>query len=342
MKQTLANILTVYGIPDNNQITVTTNEGLAGKLHPKFKGTNVITQLVDQKDFNMQNLILGGEKEHIQLQLQQPDLIYNAISGADIHQKSLNSFEEKFDSLKLPILNHPKGIYKTTRDKVYEQFKDEKEFTAPKTLRVTPKSVKDVFALAATHAIEFPFIFRTVGDNNGNDTYLITSQKDSELLERFPFDGREFYLIAYHNYLSPDKLFRKYRVVVIDGAPIKRHLLVSKYWKIDFDGHNEVLKTQKKEIQTEEENYIKSPLNPKVQKMVEKLYNHFELQYFGCDYYEDENGEVLLFEANSSMKPYLLLDYGPQYFQDNAKHIQTKLKEMFMRYKKQTIKGEKR
>lgn len=322
------NVLSVYGIPDDNKVTVVLNEGLSNKLHPQLKGINIITQLLDINSFSVQNVVLGGITEKISLKLSQPDVIYNSICNYDIQKKSLASFENKFSNSNIPILNHPNGIKKTTRDSIYDNLKGSKYFTVPKTIRIKPKSVNDVFSKAQENDIKFPFIFRTTGDNNGNGTELINSIEDKEKLEQFAFDGSDFYMIAYHDYISNDKLFRKYRVVVIDGKPIIRHLLVSKDWKIDDDAHLAILK-EKPEIEQEEESFLQKEITSNVLKMVEEVYEYTQLDYFGIDFYVNEKDEVLLFEANCCMKPYSGKASGNKYSQKNARKIIEMIEKMF-------------
>lgn len=322
------NILAVYGIPDDDKISVVLNEGLSNKLHPRFKGVNIITQLINKEQFFIQNIVLGGIKENFSLQLSQPDVIYNSICNYDIQKKSLASFESKFLNSDIPVLNHPDGIKKTTRDSIYENLKDSQNFTVPKTIRLKPRSVKDVLSIVKDNGIDFPFIFRTTGDNNGNDTELINSIDEKEKLEKFAFDGREFYAIAFHNYKSDDGLFRKYRVVVIDGKAIIRHLLVSKNWKIDDDAHLAILK-EKPEIEQEEESFLQKEITSNVLKMVEEVYEYTQLDYFGIDFYVNEKDEVLLFEANCCMKPYSGKASGNKYSQKNARKIIEMIEKMF-------------
>lgn len=326
MKQ--KNILAVYGIPDNNSVRITLNEGVANKLHPAFKGTNIIAQLLDKNEFKIQNLVLGGEKENIQLQTSKPDLIYNAMCNYDVQKRSLKSFEEKFGNLNITILNHPDGIKKSTRDAIYNQFKTNQAFIVPKTVRVRPKSSKNVLELAEENNINFPFILRTIGENNSREITKLDSKEDIDNLEQFAYDGSEFYLIQYHEYKSSDEIYRKGRLLVISGEVIPRHLLFSKNWMVEYYGNEELLK-EKCELSSEEEILLTSEVSSELVNVGKEIFNYTKLDYFGVDYGINSDGKVIVFEANACMIPYISLEYGKEYLKNNAKYINKQLNKMF-------------
>ena len=44
--------------------------------------------------------------------------------------------------------------------------------------------------------------------------------------------GKEFFLSPFVNYASPDGMFRKYRLVVVDGKPYACHMAIADEWKV--------------------------------------------------------------------------------------------------------------
>ena len=328
------NILSVYGISDDNQIVVLINEGFAGGLHPNFKGVNTITQLLNKDIFNVSEVILGGVQENLNVKLPKIDAIYCSICNYDNQRNSIDSFEQKFSTTDIPIINHPSGIKKSTRDTIYDAFKTSSEFIVPKTVRVRPKSVKNVFELAREHSFEFPFIFRTIAENNAKNMVKIYSIEDTDKLESFAFDGREFYMIQYHEYQSTDGLYRKYRALMIDGELVLRHLIFCDEWKnANFDGHNKVIERNPTIIE-EEKDFLQNKPNKNLIHMSKLLYEHTKLDFFGFDFGYDSKGKTILFEANSCMMAYYSLNYGPEHLQKEALNIKHKLETMFLKYKK--------
>ena len=325
------NILSVYGIPDDNTLVVASNGGTIDKFDPAFNGVNRLTQLLNRDKFNVIDVVLGGMQENINIAIPKLDAIYFSVCNYDNQKKSIQSFLNKFSISDIPIINHPEGIIRSTRDAIYNQFRDSENFTVPKTLRVIPKSVKDVFTIAEKNGIDFPFIVRTTGENNAKNMEKIDSKEDCEKLEKFAYDGREFYIIQYHEYISFDNLYRKYRALVIDGELVLRHLIFSDNWKnANFDGHNAVL-ARNPDIIKEEELFLRTRPMENLVKTADELYKYLGLDFFGFDFSIDDNRNILLFEANSCMMAYYSLDYGPQYLQEDAKKIHEKIENMFLK-----------
>lgn len=325
----MTKVFVVYGIPDNDMVTIELNEGEVGKLSPFLDGTNVVGNLLSKDKFIVQNIILGGANENLNLKLQKPDVIYNAMCNADNQHKSMKSFDEKFLNLGIPVVNHPDGIRKSARELIYENCKNNKNFTIPKTKRIKPKSVKEVFSLAKKEGFDFPFIFRTVADNNAINMELISSEDDAYKLEQFAFNGSEFYMIEFIDYKSKDDIYRKYRLLVIDGKAIVRHLQISDNWKVDFFNHTRMIK-ENLQISEESEKFINTPISKNVQKMVDILYKYLKLDFFGIDYFVDKNDNVLMFEANSCMKPFLILKDRPEYFNKRAEEVRVLLEKIII------------
>ena len=44
----------------------------------------------------------------------------------------------------------------------------------------------------------------------------------------------EFYISRFIDYRAPDGLFRKYRIVLIDGRPFLCHIAISQHWMIHY------------------------------------------------------------------------------------------------------------
>lgn len=323
------------GIPDDYQISVMLNYGTIDKLVPVIAGHNKIASLLDSKEFNVYTVLLGGPTENLNVKLPQIDIIYCSICNEDNHKKSIESFNAKFNSSNIPVINHPKNILKSTRDNIYNLFKDEIDFIIPKTVRITPKSVNNVLENAKEREIDFPFIVRTIGENNAKNMVKIGSIEDEDLLEQFAYDGREFYLIKYCEYISDDNLYRKYRALVIDGELILRHLIFSDIWiNANFDTHQKVIE-RCPNLLMEEELFVNNCASKELVTIAKKLYETLGLDFFGFDFGYDGNGKIILFEANSCMMPYFSETYGDEHLQKNAQVIKKKISNLFRKNKKE-------
>src|SRR5439155_1080338 len=86
-----------------------------------------------------------------------------------------------------------------------------------------------------------PFLFRQVGSHGGQDLALVGDRDDLDRLEQFALDGRDFYVTEFVDFRSPDGLYRKYRVLVIDGVPYAKHMIASDSWNIHAEDRTSVV-----------------------------------------------------------------------------------------------------
>ena len=131
----------------------------------------------------------------------------------------------------------------------------------------------------------------------------------------FALDGREYYLTQYYDY-KYEELYKKYRLIVIDGDVHVRHCIFSDHWMIHsgsrvFMDKNPSYQKKEKEILDTFELTIK----PKIKETIDEIYKIIKLDYFGIDCSIDNNGEICLFELNANMN--VLINDRP----DMAKYV---------------------
>src|SRR5438270_862921 len=100
-------------------------------------------------------------------------------------------------------------------------------FLWPAPSRWKYRSPGKVPPMAADAVVRPPLIVREAGSHAGKGLTLIADSDATDELERFAFDGRDLYVTAYVDFRSSDGLYRKYRVLVVDGVPFPRHMVAS-------------------------------------------------------------------------------------------------------------------
>lgn len=230
-----------------------------------------------------------------------PKLIFNEISDPDSHSKTLMKCEELVKKLGVPVLNNPKSIRKTTRDSISNLLQDIPNLYVPKTIRVTPKSPDDIYTEIASAGLSFPVIVRTVGSHGGKTTILIEGREDYEKLHVYAFDGSDFYLTEYVDYASEDGLYRKYRIVVIDGVPLFRHHLINTEWMIHASSERFMESNKKFMMEARARRQEFDDLAPKISPAIDQITERLGLEYYGIDCNINDKGEILVFEVNANM-----------------------------------------
>jgi glutathione synthase/RimK-type ligase-like ATP-grasp enzyme len=174
--------------------------------------------------------------------------------------------------------------------------------------------------LALTAVLEggnFPVIIRPVDSHAGHGLMKIdTPEAIAEYLRSMP--EREFYISRFVDYRAADGLFRKYRVVLIDGRPYAGHMGISDDWMIHYLNAGMAESAEKR---AEEECFMRTFDEDFASRHADALAAISErvgLDYLVIDCGETTDGKLLVFELDSgaivhSMDPVDLFPYkrGP-------------------------------
>ncbi len=147
---------------------------------------------------------------------------------------------------------------------------------------------------------EFPIIARPVGSHAGHDLDKIEDiAKLAAYLEATPV--AEFYISRFIDYRSVDGLFRKYRIILIDGRPYVCHMAISQYWMIHYLNAGMLESAAKR---AEEARFMASfdmGFALRHTRAFQSVSEILRLDYVGLDCAESREGDLLIFEADSDM-----------------------------------------
>lgn len=310
-------ILNTLSAPDRNRLLVINNNGDFGSLKAIMEGNNTLNLLVDNQKAEILTITLGGV-EPKPLTLPAGDIVLNSICDPDTNGRALHQAVEVFKDLSIPVVNPPQLLLKTTREQTYEQLNGIQGLRVPKAVRITPTRLSDVPKMLKDKQLDYPYIFRSTGEHGGEGMALINDESDLEQLEQFAFDGRSFYAIEFVDFQSDDGLYRKYRMVIIDGKFYPRHLIISKSWNIHSETRAELMESDEK-YKEEELAYLNNP-HPALAKQCEDIYTKIPLDFVGVDCHINDKGEMLIFEVNACMR--IVADQAIEYqkpFMDTIK-----------------------
>lgn len=320
------NILRIMGIPDDNKVVITQNDGMFLKFGLLLNGNSSFLENTVLPNTTITTLYLGGAKQLQNIRLpSKPNIVLNLICDPEVQNRSLALLDNmKFEYI-LPMLNSAENIRKTKRDELSQQLPPHKDFVIPKTYRIKPHSKTDIINSAKKYFDGKAFLFRPVSSHGGRDLIRIDDYHLADF-DTYPLNGQEYFISEFIDFKSSDGLYRKARFFVIDGVVYPRHLIVSKDWKIHTDSRQEFFGHEA--IASNENFFLVSPPQVLID-FCKHLYAYLKLDFFGVDCALLPDGRVVLFEANVCMRP--LIEHKEPYLQVAQTHIQKAFNELIQK-----------
>jgi hypothetical protein len=203
-----------------------------------------------------------------------------------------------------PLLNPPALVGTLDRDKLYRLLDGIEGLTIPPTLVVTRERLANVAQSADELAdiaadLAFPVIVRPRGSHAGNGLDRID---DAAALARYlgQHEGELFFISRFVNYASADGLFRKYRIVFVDGQPYACHMAIAERWDIWYLNAG---MSDSAEKRLEEETFMRTfdiGFGRRHQTALTEMADRIGLDYFTVDCAETNDGSLLIFEADNT------------------------------------------
>ncbi len=203
-----------------------------------------------------------------------------------------------------PILNPPRLVCNLDRDKLHRLLCGIQGLDIPSTACVTRSQLSELARSSLLFAdiaaeLQFPIIVRPRGSHAGAG---LAKVDDRAALDRYLAERaeQEFFVSRFVDYANDDGLFRKYRIVVVDGRPFACHMAIADRWDIWYLNADMAFSESKRR---EEENFMCSfdrAFAARHQSALAALIDRIGLDYFTIDCAENKRGDLLIFEADNT------------------------------------------
>lgn len=240
--------------------------------------------------------------------LPEHDMIFIAIGESDHNRPLLKQIEERAKAWTCPVLNAPGRIAQLTRNGACALLHDAPGIAMPLAVRLARTLLEQVAAgqMALSSVLpggEFPIIARPVGSHAGHDLDKIddATQLSTYLAAVSALGVPEFYVSRFVDYRSVDGLFRKYRILLVDGRPYVCHMAISEHWMIHYLNAG---MTESAAKRAEEARFMATfdmGFALRHARAFQSAAEILQLDYVGLDCAESREGELLIFEADSDM-----------------------------------------
>src|SRR5262249_25890879 len=135
-----------------------------------------------------------------------------------------------------PLLNLPHLVRNLDRDKLHHLLYGIEGLEIPATLNMTRGQLSDLAGSKVSLSespgeLQFPLVVRPRGSHAGVG---FAKLDDHSAIDRYLAERPEqvFFVSRFVDYASGDGLFRKYRVVFVEGRPYAGHMAIADRWDI--------------------------------------------------------------------------------------------------------------
>jgi glutathione synthase/RimK-type ligase-like ATP-grasp enzyme len=203
-----------------------------------------------------------------------------------------------------PLLNAPQFVARLDRDKLHRVLDGIAGLEIPQTIGVSRAQLLDIskaaVALREVAAdLVFPLIVRPRGSHAGRG---LAKVDDHLALGRYLAERQEqdFFVSRFVDYAGADGLFRKCRIVFVDGRPYACHMAIADRWDIWYLNAG---MSQSAAKRREEESFMRTfdaGFAHRHAAALAAIVTRIGLDYFIVDCAETRDGRLLVFEADNT------------------------------------------
>ncbi|MET0331030.1 MAG: hypothetical protein ABW154_06320 [Dyella sp.] len=242
------------------------------------------------------------------------DLVFVAISEADAHRATLAQLGEYLHDWPRPVLNLPQRIPALSRAEAFRVLHDVPGLCMARTYRVTRAALLALLVdpaqlMHVLPGVDLPLIVRPLGSHAGTDLCRVdTLDELADYLARV--DAREFFVAQFIEYASPDGLYRKYRIVLIDGAPFICHMGISAHWMVHYPYDEMKPDPARRAEEAELMARFDQDFAQRHAAALVQLHQRVGLEYVGFDCAQTTDGQLLIFELANALVIHAMDDPG--------------------------------
>ena len=266
-----------------------------------------IGDLVDKSQVNL--IILNIFESNLEELTNPPkfDLILNTIACPDLKPVSLLAAARFVDNYPhIPLINHPRQVLATTRERNSLRLNMISGVRFPKTEKVfwdgvsIDKIIQEILGWGFT----FPLIVRKVGSQTGSSVAFLYNKIELKSHFQNSPSNQHYYVIQFHDCRYFQDVSNKTRIFFIDGKLYPVANLFNSDWNI-HSGDRYNLMSKAPWTQEKEKTFLNDPIYYLGQENFAKLYkirDVIDLDFFGIDFTILEDGTLFIFELNAAMR----------------------------------------
>lgn len=263
-------------------------------------GNTPMASFLDDQFFETH--VLVTEYYDPKLPLPAHDVVFNSIGDADICREGLEAAGAVLRRTKRPVINHPVAVLKSGRLSNVLRLRGLPNVVVPQMASVKRSllSGTQAAAVVASGGFSFPLLVRAPGFHTGRHFFRVEDVNGlATAVAQIP--GEDIWLIEPLDARDSNGMYRKLRVMMVDGRLYPLHLAISKNWKVHYFKADMADSADNRAVDRDFLNDMKSSIGTRAVTALERISATLGLDYGGIDFAVNAQGDVLLFEANATM-----------------------------------------
>ena len=296
--------LFLRGVPDDRVVRLGQIE--SGKVRPIIPGNSRLDLLCQVPDDQRHYLDVYGPVADEEFTGPAPTAIVNCVSDPESMGASLTGARDlialsRKNDPAIIVVNHPDSVLRLRRDTIYQQFHGLPGIVIPRTVRIKPQRVDDVFESMDRFGLKFPILIRPTRKGVRRVLTRIEGPQDRDLLERLPYDGREFFLTNLRETTGSSGLHRKLRIVIIRGEFYAQHLIFSDHWDVGTNSRNRIMKSRPdiRDVEKEFLDRFDKNVDAQARESIGRISQLLALDFLVVDCAPATDGRILIFEIHA-------------------------------------------
>ncbi|PRC91499.1 ATP-grasp domain-containing protein [Solimicrobium silvestre] len=236
------------------------------------------------------------------------DVLIVAIGESDRNQPLLSYLDTTLNQWPRPVINQPCRISQLSRDAACAQLMNSTDIVMPPAMRITRDALEqccrpEEFACTLTsqlNGVDYPIIIRPIDSHAGLGLNKIESLS---ALTGYLVDAPEniFFVSPFIDYRSADGLFRKYRLILINGVAYACHMAISSRWMVHYLNADMLENAGHRAEEAQFMENFNTDFAVRHASAIQAIYTQLGLDYVGIDCAETPDGKLLIFEVDSNM-----------------------------------------
>ncbi|ACI53151.1 conserved hypothetical protein [Gluconacetobacter diazotrophicus PA1 5] len=233
------------------------------------------------------------------------DVVFVAIGEADSHRATLAQLAVYLKDWQRPVLNRPQNIPHLSRAEAFDVLHDVPGLCMTPTYRIDRAALEQLAtgAVSRPHQwgdLRFPIIVRPQGAHGGIQLSRIEASEDIAVYLR-QADAEQFFVSNFIDYASADGLFRKFRVVLIDGHPFLAHMGISEHWVVHYPYKEMKADPARRAEEASRMARFDDDFAVRHGRAMAAIHERIGLDYVGFDCAETRDGDLLVFELSNAL-----------------------------------------